>query len=171
MLALGACRHDEPSEPMTERSPGIVTPNEAPGRGISELHFEVGDTRFAGSVPPELNYVSSYNAELRKGTGEVCVSVGKEFSFTVVRESVSIKELREDVGASDLFEIVFFGEGDDAFFYEAVLPDGRSAGHHYIRCIEVGGNRYVARTDERRQHGYFVTQLAAHTINSLQIVN
>lgn len=168
-LVLAACQQDGATADAEVMA--VVNAPSHEQLAVTEIRFSADRQNFMGNVPDELNYVTVVESSVNPHTGDVSVSVGKEFVFTVARDDAAVSELREDVASSDLFEIVFFGEGDETFFYEAVLPDGRSAGHHFVRSFEFNGSRYVIRTDEQRQYGYFATQLAARTINSLRIVD
>jgi hypothetical protein len=166
-----ACRQDGHREPIPVVHELMVADEQEVARVREPLVFAIDEMTLSGDLPNELNYVTKCSATPLHTTGAVVVEVGKEFSFTVQRQSTDIATLRKDVAeGTDLFEVVFFDEGDDSFFYEAVLPDGRSAGHHYVRLLELEGRTFVVRTNEQRHFGYFSTQLAARTINTLSVV-
>lgn len=126
--------------------------------------------KFSGILPEELNYVSDVRIDNGAHSAVKVVHVGSSFTIHVTRELVSLDDLKSDLLGNGLFEVVFFDEGDDSFFYELVLPDGRSAGHHYVRLMtdELGSN-YVVRTGDEQEYGYFVAQLASRTLNSLKV--
>ena len=143
---------------------------EAVVAGDLAIAFDIEGVGFTGSLPDELNYVSEVEVENGYHGAAKVVTVGDSFTLHITKELVSLDELKADVAGNGLFEVVFFDEGDASFFYELVLPDGRSAGHHYLRLMtDERGATYVMRTSDERQHGYFVTQLASRTINSLKI--
>ncbi|MGF1563788.1 MAG: hypothetical protein ACFCUH_00330 [Flavobacteriales bacterium] len=138
--------------------------------GELTIAFDIEGVGFSGSLPDELNYVSGVEVENGYHGAAKVVHVGDSFTMHVTKEVVSLDELKADLAGNGLFDVVFFDEGDASFFYELVLPDGRSAGHHYLRLMtDERGATYVMRTSDERQHGYFVTQLASRTINSLKI--
>lgn len=145
--------------------------SDAPASDLS-LAFDIEGVPFAGELPTELNYVSDIAIENGPHGAAKVVRVGDSFTVHITKEMVSLDELKTDLAENGLFDVVFFDEGDASFFYELVLPDGRSAGHHYVRLMtDERGSNYVMRTGDERQHGYFVTQLASRTLNSLKIAN
>ena len=160
MLVFTACRQDaEPSEALLPEAP--------------EQSFIIrsGGLVLNCDIPDEVNNPARVEVVKNSRTGDYTVHFGHDFSFLLRQEKKSLNFIREDLAQNDLFEYIFFDAGDEAFFYEAVLPDGSSAGHHYIRSFEIGGVHFVAETPDNESYGYFVAHLAAKAINSLRTVD
>lgn len=154
-------------------SPNAITEtqaSEAAGAGDLSIAFDIEGVGFSGRLPDELNYVLNVEVENGPHGSAKVVHVGDSFTLHITKELVSLDDLKADLAGNGLFDVVFFDEGDESFFYELVMPDGRSAGHHYLRlATDERGSTYVMRTSDERQHGYFVTQLASRTLNSMKI--
>lgn len=162
-LALAACRQDAPPEAPAEAQAVLHEPE-----AIHSFNGDFKNLVFQGRIPDEISYVSKVQQQRDQVTGAVRLTIGKEYALLIKEYHVSIEELRSDLSAESLFEHVFFDEGDDSFFYEVVMPDGHSAGHHYVKLIDFGTHRLLVRTDEHVDYGYFTAHLAAKTINSMQ---
>lgn len=161
--ALAACRQDAPSEEPVETQVALVEPETVQGFTGTFKNFT-----FNGSIPDEIGYVSKVHQEQDRVTGALKLTIGKEYSLQIKEYHVNIKELRQELVENSVFEHVFFDEGDDSFFYEVVMPDGHSAGHHYVKLFDLGARRLLVRTDEHIEYGYFTAHLAAKTINAMQ---
>lgn len=156
---LSACRQDEGG---TE---AMLTPQEEHGFNIRS-----GGVVLHCLIPKDVNNPARVNVVQNSRTGHYDVHFGQDFSFQLRQEKKSLEFIREDLAQNDLFDYIFFDAGDEAFFYEAILPDGSSAGHHYIRTFSVNDVHFVAETPENEMYGYFVAQMAAKAINSLSVV-
>jgi hypothetical protein len=164
-----SCSPDTPTELTDDADAMAEVSAEADAVELSFI-FELEGVGFSGHLPNELNYISDIEVDNGAHGAAKVVRVGDSFTLHITKELVSLEELKSDLAESGLFDVVFFDEGDESFFYELVLPDGRSAGHHFVRIItDERGSTYVMRTSEERQHGYFVTQLASRTLNSMKI--
>lgn len=108
--------------------------------------------------------------EIEERTGKVKVKVGLDFTIYIKQEQQTVETVREDLRAQDLFDLIFFETQPDAVFYETILPDGNTAGHHYIRCFESAGRWFVAYTDDAAMYNYFTALQAGKLINSLAVV-
>lgn len=164
-LLFTACRQDGQQVNGDEQ----LSFSESPS--VTDFNLSIKHFSLSGTLPAELNYVEDVKISGDPMKGFIAAGVGKEFTFTINEGRVGIDEVKQDLKSLDLFDLVFFDEGDDSFFYEVVLPDGQSAGHHYVRVISEGDRKLIIRTHESIEYSYFTAHLAAKTINSLSIVH
>ncbi len=164
-LLFTACRQDGQQDNVDEQ----LSLSESPS--VTDFNLEIKHFLLSGTLPSELNFIDQVNISGDPMKGFIEAGVGKEFIFTVNEGRIGLDEVKQDLRSLDLFDLVFFDEGDDSFFYEVVLPDGQSAGHHYVKVISEGDRRLIIRTHESVEYSYFTAHLAARTINSLSIVH
>lgn len=163
MCVIAACRQDDSSEAFIPKRATLHEPE-----AVQSFNGTYKNLTFHGHVPDEISYVSNVLQQRDPVTGALRLTIGKEFTLEIKEYHVSLEELRSDLSAGSVFEHVFFDEGDDSFFYEVVMPDGHTAGHHYVKLIDFGSHRLLVRTDEHIEYGYFTAHLAAKTVNALQ---
>jgi hypothetical protein len=159
LFLFSACRQDAPAV-------------EAPADQPQSSSFVVSTPNYnlVGSFPEQGVAHPTVQVEIIQPQGIVQVSVGKDFVFYVKQEAQSVETIREDLRAQDLFDLIFFDTQPDAVFYETILPDGNSAGHHYIRCFQSGNQSFVAYTDDTAIYNYYTALQAGKLINSLAVV-
>lgn len=156
---FSACRQDAPVveiAPLAIESSSFVV--STPNYNLAGEFPEAGDTH------------PTVQVEIIQPHGMVQVTVGHDFVFYVKQEQQSVETVRDDLRTQDLFDLIFFDTQPDAVFYETILPDGNTAGHHYIRCFESGNQSFVAYTDDAAIYNYYTALQAGKLINSLAVV-
>jgi len=159
VFLFSACRQD---------APAVVERADQPQS--SSFVVSTPNYNLVGSFPEQGAAHPTVQVEIIQPQGLVQVSVGKDFVFYVKQEAQSVDAVREDLRAQDLFDLIFFDTQPDAVFYETILPDGNSAGHHYIRCFQSGNQSFVAYTDDTAIYNYYTALQAGKLINSLAVV-
>ncbi len=159
VFLFSACRQD---------APAVVESADQPQ--ASSFVVSTPNYNLAGVFPEQGATHPTVQVEIIQPQGIVQVSVGKDFVFYVKQEAQSVETVREDLRAQDLFDLIFFDTQPDAVFYETILPDGNSAGHHYIRCFQSGNQSFVAYTDDTAIYNYYTALQAGKLINSLAVV-
>lgn len=160
---FAACRQEATPEVLTESQPSFQEP-----AAIHVFNGAFKNFDFHGRIPDEISYVSDVQHRLDNATGAAQITIGKEYTLQIKEYHVDLADLRKELAENSVFEHVFFDEGDDSFFYEIVMPDGHSAGHHFVKLIDLEDHRLLIRTAENIDYGYFTAHLAAKTINSMR---
>ncbi len=159
VLLFSACRQDAPAPE--------ITPQVAES---SSFVVSTPSYNLAGAFPETGAAHPTVQVEIIQPQGIVQVTVGHDFVFYVKQEQQSVETVRNDLRAQDVFDLIFFDTQPDAVFYETILPDGNTAGHHYIRCFESGNQSFVAYTDDAAMYNYYTALQAGKLINSLAVV-
>lgn len=142
-------------------------------QAIESSSFVVSTPNYnlSGEFPEAGDTHPTVQVEIIQPQGLVQVTIGHDFVFYVKQEQQSVVTVRSDLRTQDLFDLIFFDTQPDAVFYETILPDGNTAGHHYIRCFESLNQSFVAYTDDAAIYNYYTTLQAGKLINSLAVVH
>ncbi len=108
---------------------------------------------------------------LNGNSGRVEVRMDEDLTFSIVNDMREIEEVKRELQQNEVFEYIFFDEGEDRLMYQAKLPTGKVVGHYYMRSLLAGGERYLVATDDQLDLSHYEARRAASVINSLTAVH
>lgn len=167
LLAL-ACTEDNASQ-------GGADTGNIPPKGGEEINQPLKVTSFEEyGMPLKMEMADPSLPEpsvnLNGNFGRLEVRIDQDLAFNIVTDQRDIGEIKDELQQDDVFDYVFFDEGEDRLMYQAKLPTGKVVGHYFMRSLEVGGERYLVATDEQLELSHYEARRAASVINSLAAV-